>query len=228
MRITLENEDLIASVPLFTGLTKKELAAVGRILVRRTFSEKQTIIQEMDDDQQTFFIILSGKVHVTVSTSDDKQSILATLKRGDFFGEMTLLDGEPRSASIVAVEPCSVVMLYRQAFVDMLTSYPKIAVRMLATLSRRLRQTNRQIGTLSMMSVYGRVADVLVKLGREQGEKQGTATVIVRRPTHQQLADMAGTTRETVSRIMSTLQKKRYIIQDSSSLVILDEKKLYD
>ena len=92
----------------------------------------------------------------------------------------------------------------------------------------RLRKANRHINTLSMMSVYGRVADVLIRLAMDQGRRVNNMVVIPNRPTHQIIADMAGTSRETVSRILSQLQKKHYIAINGKNLVILDEKKLYD
>jgi CRP/FNR family transcriptional regulator/CRP/FNR family cyclic AMP-dependent transcriptional regulator len=95
-------------------------------------------------------------------------------------------------------------------------------------MSKRLRRANRHINTLSMMSVYGRVAEVLLQIAAEQGQRVNSMIVIPNRPTHQIIADTAGTSRETVSRILSHLQKKRYIAIDGKKLVILNEKKLYD
>jgi CRP/FNR family transcriptional regulator/CRP/FNR family cyclic AMP-dependent transcriptional regulator len=119
------------------------------------------------------------------------------------------------------------MMLYRKPFMEILQKYPKIAIAMLVEMSRRLRRTNRHVNTLSMMSVFGRVADVLLQMAKDSGRKVGTVTVIDRRPTHQTIADMAGTSRETVSRVLSQLQKKRYLMIDRKRLVILDETKLY-
>ena len=98
---------------------------------------------------------------------------------------------------------------------------------MLIEMSHRLRRSNRHINTLSMMSVYGRVAEIVLKLGKECGKKVGSMTIIENRPTHQMIADMAGTSRETVSRILSQLQKKQYLTLDRKKLVILNEEKLY-
>jgi CRP/FNR family cyclic AMP-dependent transcriptional regulator len=218
---------LISNVPLFNSLTPGEITAVSKIMIVRTFKDNEVIVHEEDEENQTFFVILSGKAYVAVVTSEGKQTILATLKKNDFFGEMAILDGEPRSASVIAAESCRLCMLYRKAFLDMLERHPKIAIQMLITMSRRLRRTNRQINTLSLMSVYGRVADIILRLAEEQGEKRTGITIIHNRPTHQIIAEMAGTSRETVSRILSQLQKKKYILLDRKKLVILNEEKLY-
>ena len=119
-------------------------------------------------------------------------------------------------------------MLYRRPFFEILQKYPKITIAMLIEMSHRLRRCNRHINTLSMMSVYGRVAEVLLQLAKEGGRKVGSMIVIDKRPTHQVIAEMAGTSRETVSRVLSQLQKKRYLTIDRKRLVILDEAKLYD
>jgi len=221
-------ENLAAGVPLFSGLSASDRGALCKMMIFKRFDAGQTIVHEDDDQGQTFFIILSGLVHVAVMTSEGKNAVLATLKRGDFFGEMALLDGEPRSASVIAAQQCELFLLYRKVFLDILQRYPKIGVHLLVEMSKRLRRANRHINTLSMMSVYGRVADVLLQLAKEQGQRVSSMIIIPNRPTHQLIADMAGTSRETVSRILSQLQKKHYIAIDGKKLVILNEKKLYD
>jgi len=219
--------DFSLNVPLFKGLGTREVAAICSAMVLKNFGAGQTVVREDDRENQTFFIIASGAVHIVVLSSEGKQTILARLKPGDFFGEMALMDGEPRSASVVAAQDCTLVMLYRRPFLEILRKYPSIAIHMLVEMSRRLRRTNRHINTLSLMSVYGRVADLLLRLAREQGRRQGNVVVIEDRPTHQVMADMVGTSRETVSRIVSQLQKQQCIATDRKRLVILNEKKLY-
>ena len=214
-------------VPLFQGLTDTELLTVCSLMIPREFHAGEVILQR-GDEGQTFFIIVSGTAHVFVITSEDKQTILATLKRSDFFGENAILDGEPRSASVIAAENCKVLMLYRKPFLDILHRFPKISVQMLIEMSKRLRKSNRQIKTLSLISAYGRVAEVILRIASEQGYRVGKVMIIPKRPTHQRIAEMAGTSRETVSRIMSTLQKKHYIAINRKKITILDEENLYD
>lgn len=222
-----EFETFSTNVPLFANLSPVDRQAIFSIMIQRNFKTGEVIVHEEDEVHQTFFIIVSGSVHVAVLSSEGKQAILATLRPGEFFGEMAILDGEPRSASVIAAEQCKLMMLYRKPFMEILQKYPKIAIAMLVEMSRRLRRTNRHVNTLSMMSVFGRVADVLLQMAKDSGRKVGTVTVIDRRPTHQTIADMAGTSRETVSRVLSQLQKKRYLMIDRKRLVILDETKLY-
>jgi CRP/FNR family transcriptional regulator, cyclic AMP receptor protein len=222
-----EFETFTAEVPLFSKLTSQELMAIHSAMIQKAFTTGDIIVHEDDAENQTFFIIVSGSVHVTVLSSEGKQAILATLRSGAFFGEMAILDGEPRSASVVAAEPCKLLMLYRKSFLQILQEYPKITIAMLIEMSHRLRRSNRQINSLSMMSVYGRVADVLLQLSKGNGRKVGSMIVIESRPSHQTIADMAGTSRETVSRVLSQLQKKGYLTITRKRLVILNEEKLY-
>lgn len=219
-------ETILANVPLFANLAVDELQAISSIMVTRKYKQEQIIVRE-DDEAHTFFIIVSGTVHVAVLTSEGKQSILATLHKGEFFGEMAVLDGERRSASVIAADECTLIMLYRKSFMEILSQYPRIAIQMLIEMSKRLRRSNRHINSLSLMSVYGRVAEVILQLARDGGQKVGNMVIIENRPTHQSLAEMAGTSRETVSRVLSQLQKKRYITFDRKKMVILDEEKLY-
>jgi CRP/FNR family cyclic AMP-dependent transcriptional regulator len=223
-----EIETIAAKVPLFSCLSSMDRSAICRIMIHKQFSKGETIVHEDDDEGQTFFVIVSGRVHVAVITSEGKSAILATLKPGDFFGEMAILDGEPRSASVIASEDCTLLMLYRKMFLDILQRYPKITIQILVEMSRRIRRANKHINTLSLMSVYGRVADVLLQLAKDQGQRVREMIIVPNRPTHQVIADMAGTSRETVSRIISQLQKKHYIVIDGKKLVILNEEKLFD
>jgi len=222
-----EIDDLIVKVPLFANLSQAEREAICSVVVKRKYENGEMILHEEDDDVHTFFMIAEGSVHVTALTSEGKQTILATLRKGEFFGEMAILDGEPRSASVVSAENCVLLLLYRRPFLDILQKYPKITIQILVEMSRRLRRSNRHINTLSMMSVYGRVADVLLQMAKECGRRVGKMIIIENRPTHQVLADMAGTSRETVSRILSQLQKKQLLSIDRKKLVILNEEKLY-
>ncbi|MBD3391466.1 MAG: cyclic nucleotide-binding domain-containing protein [Chitinivibrionales bacterium] len=225
---TNDIQEFAANVPLFKELSKQDRGAICEAMIMREFSPNEVIVHEEDEETQTFFIIAAGTVHIAVLTSEGKQAIIATLQKGDFFGEMAILDGEPRSASVIAATPCTLLMLYRKPFLEILQKFPRITIEMLMAMSKRLRRANRHMNTLSLMSVYGRVAEVLLQLARDSGERHGDVVVVANRPTHQAIADMAGTSRETVSRVLSQLQKKHYISMDRNKMVILNEEKLYD
>jgi CRP/FNR family transcriptional regulator/CRP/FNR family cyclic AMP-dependent transcriptional regulator len=159
---------------------------------------------------------------------DGRETILSFLERGDFFGEMSLIDGEPRSASVRTVTDAQLLIIHRESFLRLIRQSPEIAMGLLSEMSKRLRKANRQIGSLSTMSVSGRVAGTLLNLMEERGIRIHTdggkmVTVIHNRPTQQQLADMSGTTRETVSRICSLLVRTGAIAMTGKDIVIFDE-----
>ena len=178
-------------------------------------------------------MIADGEVKVYVTGTDGKETILTLLSRGDSFGEMSLIDGEPRSASVKAVQPTKVLIIRREHFLELLRTTPELATGLLMQMSRRLRNANRQIGSLATMSVYGRVAGTILSLIEDRGVRihgrnGEMVTVIRNRPTQQQFAEMSGTTRETVSRVFSTLSRNGTISLMGKDLVISEESKLHD
>lgn len=221
-------KESVSSIPLFSELSGTDLSSVCSVLVERHFDPGAFIVNEEDKSTPTFFIINSGSVNVIATTKEGNNAVLARLKRGDFFGEMAILDGEPRSASVVAAEPCVLIMLYRKDFLEILQRIPKIAIKLLIEMSHRLRNANRHINTLSLMSVYGRIADVLLRISREQGREEYGSIVINNRPTHQMIAEMAGTSRETVTRILSKLQKKRIIRIAGKKIIVFNQAMLLE
>jgi CRP/FNR family transcriptional regulator/CRP/FNR family cyclic AMP-dependent transcriptional regulator len=203
------------------------------LVVSQKFNRDETVVLEGDDSVQALYLIASGSVQVYMTGVDGRETILSFLERGDFFGEMSLIDGEPRSASVRTVTDAQMLIIHRESFLKLIRQSPEIAMGLLSELSKRLRKANRQIGSLSTMSVSGRVAGTLLNLMEERGVRIHTdngsmVTVIHNRPTQQQLADMSGTTRETVSRICSLLVKTNAIAMTGKDIVIFDESALQE
>ncbi len=226
----LKNE-LLKGVDLFSALDDSHLDVIAKMLVEKSFRKSEIILMEDDDSSQSLFIIAKGEVKVVLTAEDGREAILATLKEGDFFGEMALLDGEPRSATVRAVEDSRLLTIRREEFLATLKKQPDLALTLLGEMSRRLRKSNRQISSLALMKVYGRVAATLLQLMEERGmrskTKDGKSIIVVKdRPTQQSIAEMSGTTRETVSRVLNYFQKKGYIVLDGKDLLILQEDEL--
>jgi len=220
--------DLLQGVDLFSQLSDKQLEALGSLVIRRTFHKDETIILEEDDSVQALFLIASGEVKVYMTGLDGRETILSLLSKGDFFGEMSLIDGAPRSASVRAITTAELLIIRREDFIDLLNRTPDLAMSLLMEMSQRLRKANRQIGSLATLTVFGRVAGTILNLLEERGvrvhgENGEMVTVLRNRPTQQQLAEMSGTTRETVSRVLSALQKKGCISVAGKDLIILEE-----
>jgi len=194
----------------------------------RLYRKGENIIREDDDDGLALYLIADGEVTVYIGGTDGRETILTMLARGDFFGEMSLLDGEPRSASVRAESDASLMVLRRSDFLEQLQRFPDLAMTLLEEMSRRLRKANRQIGSLATLTVFGRVAGTLLNLANERGvrirdERGGSLVVIRNRPTQQQLAEMSGTTRETVSRVINLLKRRGALTVSGKDLVIQNE-----
>ncbi len=224
-------DELLKGVDLFSALDDSLLEVISKLLIEKNFRKGEIILVEEDDSNQSLFIIAKGEVKVVLTAEDGREAILATLKEGDFFGEMALLDGEPRSATVRAVEESRLLMIRREDFLENVRKQPELALTLLGEMSRRLRKSNRQISSLALMKVYGRVAATLLQLMEERGvrtkTKEGKNIIVVRdRPTQQSIAEMSGTTRETVSRVLNFFQKKGYIVLHGKDLLILQEEEL--
>lgn len=224
---------LLKGVELFSELNEDQLAMLANLVVVQDFNRDETVVLEGDDSMQALYLIASGSVQVFMTGVDGRETILSFLERGDFFGEMSLIDGEPRSASVRTVTDAQMMIIHRESFLTLIRQTPEIAMALLSEMSKRLRKANKQIGSLSTMSVSGRVAGTLLNLMEERGVRihtdNGTmVTVIHNRPTQQQLADMSGTTRETVSRICSMLVKANAIAMMGKDIIIFDENALQE
>ncbi len=223
--------NLLKGVDLFSPLDDQQITLLAPMAHEKLYAKGEAIIFEDDDSHQGFFLIVQGEVKVVLTSLDGKETILASLKEGEFFGEMALLDGEPRSATVRAVDASRLLSLRRDEFLKFLKRYPDVALTLLAEMSRRLRKSNRQISSLALMGVHGRVAEVLLKLMEERGVRQktreGKSIVLIRdRPTQQFIADMAGAARETVSRVLKHFELKGWIAADGRNLIIIEPGKL--
>ena len=215
----MDKLSLLESVPIFSDLSKSDLTKISDRMTQRTFTKNQMILLE-DELGQTFFVISKGSVKITRLSDDGREVILAMLGEADFFGEMSLLDGDGRSANVVALEASEVLTLARNEFLDILEKYPKISICLLEELTHRLRKSDQQIESLSLSDVEQRIGITLIRLAEELGTiKQGSVT-ITNLPFQQDIANMAGTSRETVSRTFKLLEEKGLLSRQGRHLVI--------
>ena len=215
----MNKDTLIQTVPLFSDLSETSLKVITDKMVARSYDKEKMILIE-ESAGETFFLISKGTVKITRMSDDGREVILAMLGEGDFFGEMALLDGEGRSANVVALEDAEVLTLQRSDFLDILERFPKIAIHLLKELTTRIRHSDQQIESLSLSGAEQRIALVLIRLAEEMGQiKAGTVT-IGHIPYQQDIANMAGTSRETVSRVYKMLEDKQYISRAGKTLKI--------
>jgi CRP-like cAMP-binding protein len=146
--------------------------------------------------------------------------ILSTLGPGEFFGEMALLDDEPRSASVIATEKLEVLTIWRSDFLQILNENFAITRKLLAEMSKRLRDASSRIESLATMDVYGRLARYLLELAQDEGREVQKGYIAVRRPTHQAIANTIGTSRETVSRLLHDLMNQQLILSEGKTIYL--------
>ena len=204
-------------IPLFSNLEPAQLASIGAHAALRVY-EKGDLIVKQGEIADSFYILAAGQVKVFVS-KDEKEVIVGTLVAGEFFGEISLFDQEPRSASVEALERCYVQQLSYKSLQKVMDRSPHIAKKMMQGMSQRLRHADRQISTLALMNISGRVSRALLELAIvSNGQK------IVGQPfTQKNLADMIGASREMVNRTLRALNEPGYIEIHRKSITILND-----
>ena len=212
----------LRKVPFFSDLKDMDIQDLATQVVQKTYP-RDNLILLAEDEGDTLFVIIDGKVKVSILSEDGREVILAILGPGEFFGELSLLDGLPRSATVIASEDAQLLTLRRPDFLRVLDRRPEVGVKVLAALIARLRKNDRKIESLALMDVSGRVANALLQICEEVGEEVDDGVMIRNRPTHQEIANMAGTTRETVSRVMKRLEQHEYIAVREKHLIVVRE-----
>ena len=197
--------DDLKRVPLFSDLSEDELARFAAVVREREYPKNSVILFE-DDPGDALYIVSSGQVKVVLIGEDGREVILSVLGDGDFFGEMSLIDDEPRSAHVIAMKDSRLLVLRRDDFQQQIQLLPSIALKVLKVLVGRLRRADAKIGGLVLLDVNGRVAKLLLDLGDEGGGPH-----ITRKLTHHTIAQMIGSSRETVSRAMRELTDRGLI-----------------
>ncbi|MEO5763146.1 MAG: Crp/Fnr family transcriptional regulator [Vicinamibacteria bacterium] len=206
----MTEREFLKSVPLFSRLGEASLDSILRLTRRKRFKKDEVIFHEKEAGD-TLYIILHGRVKVAIFGDDGKEVTLSILTDGDFFGEMSLLDSEPRSATTIAEIECDLLSLHRDDFMRALDHDPGMSASLIEILANRLRKANQQISTLALLDVYGRVARVIQELAEEEGKRLKDGRVVVRRPTHIDIAHRIGSSRETVTRMMRDLEQNGHI-----------------
>ena len=198
--------ELLTSVELFGEMNEEEIDDLTALAQIKKL-EKDNTVFHAGDPADAVFVVASGRVKVVITSSDGKEFILTVLGAGQVFGEMALLESAPRSASVVTLSAVEVLVINRTDFQRLLESNPRISLRLMAILSRRLRRANSKMESLAYMDVAGRLARYLLDLARDHGQRLGNGGVVVRRPTHSDIAHSIGTSRETVSRLINEFEE---------------------
>lgn len=206
---------MFENVSLFAGLEPDDLRRLNQGARTHTYPRGAVILSQ-GEVSDSLYVVLSGKLKVYMANEEGREVLLDFLSPGEAFGELSLLDGEPRSASVMAVEQSQLALLPRHHFLDCVNATPAISMALLQTLSRRARSLTGMVGSLALMDVYGRVANVLISQAKEEPDGIRAMPTL----THQDLASMVGASREMVTRILNDLKRGGYIAIRNHRIVL--------
>ncbi len=208
LKVTMvSNLDLIRRVPLFSVLTDQHAESMANAVVKRRYKRGEMIV-EQGKKSNTLYVLLSGRARVITSHTRGREVILATMGQGDYIGEMSLIDNEPHSASVRAEVQTDVLLLSSTEFNKCMPDPASVAFAILRGLTQRLRRADRNIESLALMDVYGRVARVLLESAAPDLNGQ---LLIREKISRQDIAKMVGASREMVSRVMKDLEERGFI-----------------
>ena len=206
---------MLDKISLFSDLGEAEMATLSSKAVRRQY-QRNTIIINEGDHSDSLYIISSGKVKVFLSDDAGKEVTLNVQGPGEYFGELALIDAEPRSASVITTEPTRVAILSKADFEVFLKKHPEANLKIMCGLVKRLRVLSEDVKSLALMDVYGRVARLLLQLAAEEGGVR----VIRENLTQQEIANRVGSSREMVSRILKDLKTGGYIEVKNKRIIL--------
>jgi len=218
------NPLILKQIPLFSELGDRDLEKIIQVASQKRYHKDNTILIE-EEVGSTMFVILSGRVKISRISDDGREVILSILSDGDFFGEMSLLDGHTRSANVTSIDESELLVIRREEFLQMLKDFPQIAINLLKELAQRIRKRDEHIKSLSLQDATGRVATTLLRIAEDSGVFRKGQVEILELPLQQDLANMAGTSRETISRVIKSLCDDGYLKKQSGKIIILDYEK---
>jgi CRP/FNR family transcriptional regulator len=216
--------ELLSRVPLFSELSRGELERISRVAVPRSFPAGVRVFHE-GDRSDACYLVRSGDLRVTREHSDGRAIALATLGPGDIFGELAMLDGQARSASVETLSDSELLALPAADVRRLLAAHSEISVKLIAALTRRLRETNERVARQSFQTVPSRVAGVLTQLVAEETVPEGLQGVTIRM-TQADLAQLAGTSRESVSRFLATLERAGVVQVGRGRVTVVEPRRL--
>lgn len=207
----------LRAIPLFSQASDGDLELLSGYLIERRFPRNITVVEEgLPGDYM--YVLQEGRVKVTKLADEGREKILGFIDEGGFFGEMALLDRAPRSASVKTLKPVRLLALSRADFMSLLRKSPDLALAVIHELTRRLREMDEQASSLSFQRVKERAKGVFMRLAHDPAATEGHR--VTPPLTHQQIADMIGTSRETVTRVVKDLKQEGWLQQDGKRYLV--------
>jgi CRP/FNR family cyclic AMP-dependent transcriptional regulator len=209
------NPTILKTVPLFSLFSDHQLAALFPAIQHRSYP-RHSFMLRAGERSDALYIILSGRAKIVIDDGEGREVTLTTIGPSEFFGEMSLIDEKPRSASVEALEPCEVLYISKAAFMACLKDNFDAAMLILKSVVGRLREADRKIASLALMDVHGRVARLLMDLAREVNSTWVVDT------GSEEMARMVGASREMVSRVLKDMRDSGLIKRDKRKIIVLD------
>jgi CRP/FNR family transcriptional regulator, cyclic AMP receptor protein len=216
-----ETVGLLGHVPAFEALAAEDLRAVAQVAVPRSFEPGQVVFRE-GDDSDTCYVVSSGHARAMRSHPDGRAITLATFGPGDIFGELAMFDDEKRSATVEAVDPVNAIAILGSDMRRLLREHPEIAVKLVIALGRRLRAANERLARQSFQTVQSRVAQVVHQLVIQARAEGADGDDVLLTITQAEVAQLAGSSRESASRFLAVLERAGIIAQGRGKITVHD------
>ncbi|MGD8861036.1 MAG: Crp/Fnr family transcriptional regulator [Myxococcales bacterium] len=218
--------ELLRNVSLFVDLTDEELDSIAALSHRKRFGAREAIVRQADPGGE-MFVIVSGHLKVVSSDPEGRDTALSIMGPGEVFGEVTLLDGGPRSATIIALEPSELLSIRRDAFVRFLETSPGTSIKLLSVLSDRLRRLTERAEDIAFLRVGGRLAKRVSQLADDYGERRADGSVRISfKLSQQEMGDLVGATRESANKQVRHWEQAGIVSQQSGHLIVHDLERL--
>ena len=213
--------DLLGRIWIFQGLAEPQRARLASLARVRVYKARETIV-EKGDPARELFVLLRGRAKVLTRGAEGADAALNVMGSGQVFGEVALLDGQPRSATVIALEECEVAVIDLQAFRDFLVSSPPVAFELLGVLARRVRELTARLEDRAFLDVPARLAKQLLWLAEHHGERTASGAQIAVRLSQQELGDLIGATRESVNKHINEWTRSGVLKQGRDRIELLD------
>ena len=219
------DEAVILKAPIFSGLDASAADALRASMNLVKLRKGQSLFREGDDGDH-LFVVSSGKVKLGTKSVDGRENLLMILGPGDMFGELSLFDSGPRTATATAVTDSKLLALGQDKVIPWVKEHPEVSLQLLARLASRLRRTNEVVGDLVFSDVPGRVAKALIDLGVKFGDKRSEGLFVNHDLTQEELAQLVGASRETVNKALADFAQRGWLRLEARSVMILDYERL--
>lgn len=223
--MALTNEEVVRKAPLFTALDDASASTLRASMKEVKINKGQTLFKEGDSGDR-LFVVVEGKLKLGTSSGDGRENLLSILGPGDMFGELSLFDPGPRTATATAVTDSKLLSLANDQVIGWVTAHPEVSLQLLGRLAQRLRRTNEVLADLVFADVPGRVAKAIMDLGEKFGVKKDDGLYVNHDLTQEELAQLVGASRETVNKAMADFTTRGWVRLEPRAVVVLDYERL--